>query len=132
MGYQENADWVTKNVSEIDRIDQLEEECLELIIACKKRKRAMKGTNPTPVTAEETLQEIKEESQDVLNVLCTLGMLVFENPEEGTTERMKWKMGRWVDRVKRGKARKEVKNGKEDGAQGEEPGEDAVQDADGA
>lgn len=125
MGYQENADWVRENVSEIDRIDQLEEECLELIIACKKRKRALKGTNPTPVTAEEALREIREESQDVLNVMCTMGLFRFLNPEEGTTDRMKEKMARW-------KARKEAKNGKEDGAQGEEPGEDAVQDADGA
>ena len=103
MGYQENADWVRENVSEIDRIDQLMEECSELLVACSKRKRALKGTNPTPVTAEKAWEEIKEESQDVLNVLCTLGMFVFENPEEGTTERMKRKMDRWVDRVKRGK-----------------------------
>lgn len=125
MGYQENADWVRENVSEIDRIDQLMEECSELLVACSKRKRALKGTNPTPVTAEEALQEIKEESQDVLNVLCAMGLLAFERPEEGSTTRMKEKMARW-------KARKEAKNGKEDGAQGEEPGEDAVQDADGA
>ena len=125
MGYQENVDWVRENVSEIDRIDQLEEECLELIIACKKRKRALKGTNPTPVTAEEAWREIKEESPDVLKVMCTLDLFQFLNPEEGSTNRMKEKMARW-------KARKEAKNGKEDGAQGEEPGEDAVQDADGA
>ena len=104
MSYQNDVNFVREHVSELDRIDQLEEECLELIIACKKRKRATKGTNPTPVTAQEALQEIKEESQDVLNVLCALGMFVFENPEEGTTERMKYKMARWVDRVKRGKA----------------------------
>ena len=125
MGYQENADWVTKNVSEIDRIDQLMEECSELLVACSKRKRALQGTNPTLVTAEKAWEEIKEESQDVLNVMCTLGLFQFLNPEEGSTNRMKEKMARW-------KARKEAKNGKEDGAQGEEPGEDAVQDADGA
>lgn len=100
MAYQKDVDFVREHVPELDRIDQLEEECLELIIACKKRKRAMKGTNPTPVTAEEAMQGIKEESQDVLNALCALGMLAFENPEEGTTERMKYKMARWVHRVK--------------------------------
>ena len=104
MAYQNDVNFVREHVPELDRIDQLEEECLELIIACKKRKRAMNGTNPTPVTAEEAWKEIKEESQDVLNALCALGMFVFENPEEGPTERMKEKMARWVDRKKRGKA----------------------------
>lgn len=103
MAYQNDVNFVREHVSELDRIDQLMEECSELLVACSKRKRALQKTNPTPVTAEEALQEIKEESQDVLNVLCTLGMFVFENPEEGTTERMKRKMDRWVDRVKRGK-----------------------------
>ena len=103
MGYQENADWVTKNVSEIDRIDQLMEECSELLVACSKRKRALQGTNPTPVTAEEALQEIKEESQDVLNVMHVLGLV--DMVPECTTTRMQMKMARW-------KARKEVKKWK--------------------
>ena len=109
MGYQENVDWVRENVSEIDRIDQMMEECSELLVACSKRKRALQGTNPTPVTAEKAWEEIKEESQDVLNVMCTMGLFQFLNPEEGPTNRMKEKMARW-------KARKEAKNGKEDGA----------------
>lgn len=121
--YQVNADWVRENVSEIDRIDQLMEECSELLVACSKRKRALQGTNPTPVTAEKAWEEIKEESQDVLNVMHVLGLV--DMVPEYTTTRMQMKMARW-------KARKEAKNGKEDGAQGEEPGEDAVQDADGA
>ena len=104
MAYQNDVNFVRENVPELDRIDQLMEECSELLVACSKRKRALQGTNPTPVTAEEAMQGIKEESQDVLNALCALGMFVFENPEEGTTERMKMKMARWADRKKRGKA----------------------------
>ena len=104
MAYQNDVDFVREHVPELDRIDQLMEECSELLVACSKRKRALQWTNPTPVTAEEALQEIKEESQDVLNALCALGMLAFENPEEGTTERMRVKMARWADRKKRGKA----------------------------
>ena len=104
MAYKNDVDFVREHVPELDRIEQLMEECSELLVACSKRKRALGRTNPTPVTAEEALQEIKEESQDVLNALCALGLFVFENPEEGTTERMKMKMARWADRKKRGKA----------------------------
>lgn len=100
MGYQDNADWVRENVSELDRLDQLMEECSELLVACSKRKRALQGTNPTPVTAEKAWEAVKEESQDVLNIMRVLGLFQFLNPEEGATKRMKGKMERWVGRVK--------------------------------
>ena len=97
MAYQNDADYIRENVSELDRLDQLMEECSELLVACSKRKRALKGTNPTPVTAEEALQEIKHESQDVLNVMQALGLV--DMGTAGATDRMQWKMKRWVGRI---------------------------------
>ena len=99
MAYQNDADYIRENVSELDRLDQLMEECSELLVACSKRKRALQGTNPTPVTVEQAWREIKQESQDVLNVMCTLGLFTFADPEGGTTKRMKGKMERWRLRV---------------------------------
>ena len=104
MAYQNNVNFIREHVSEEDRIDQLMEELSELMVACSKRKRAVRGSNPTPVSAQDALLHIKEESQDVLNVLCAMGMFGFEDPEENATEHMKWKMRRWVERVKSGAA----------------------------
>lgn len=104
MAYQNDVNFIREQVPELDVIDQMLEEIAELQIACCKRKRALKKRNPTPMTAEEALVGIKEESQDVLNVLCALGIFGFENPEQNATERMKFKMRRWVDRVKMKKA----------------------------
>ena len=104
MAYQNDVNFIRENVPELDRIDQLMEECSELLVECSKRKRALQGTNPTTVTAEKAWEGIKEESQDVLNVMCTLGLFQFLNPEEGSTNRMKEKMARWADRVKLGEA----------------------------
>lgn len=104
MAYQNDVNFIREQVPELDVIDQLLEEIAELQIVCCKRKRALKKRNPTPMTAEEAWVGIKEESQDVLNVLCALGMFGFEDPEQNATERMKFKMRRWVDRVKMKKA----------------------------
>ena len=100
MAYRNDVNFVREQVPELDVIDQLLEEIAELQIACCKRKRSLKGTNPTPWTADEAQQSIKEESQDVLNVLCAMGMFGFDDPEQNSTERMKRKMARWVNRVK--------------------------------
>ena len=36
----------------------------------------------------------------MINAFCALGLVSFEKPESSTTERMKYKMTRWVHRVK--------------------------------
>jgi len=76
---------------------QLAEEAVELAHAALKYRRAITGTNPTPVTAEETLENLLEEIADV--DLCLILAGVAEGPEE-ELPRMKAKRDRWIGRIK--------------------------------
>lgn len=77
-------------------LNQLTEECGELIQAAQKARRAMGGT--TPISLPETLKMLQEEAADVLlciDYLDTAGMLEFE----AVKDEMEYKNRRWYGRT---------------------------------
>lgn len=65
-------------MSEESLLEQLLEECGELIQAAAKRLRILRNESPTPVTEEENKAQLNEEAADVsliINVLCMTGNL---------------------------------------------------------
>lgn len=56
-------------LSEAEILAQLAEEASELAQAALKLRRALDGTNPTPVTAIDAKAQLREEFADVLNCI---------------------------------------------------------------
>ena len=75
-------------------LEGLAEECCELAQAALKTVRARDGMNPTPVSIDECLDKLREESGDVLMVIEALGII----PDGTTANNPKWK--RWANRIK--------------------------------
>lgn len=93
--------FIKNMVSFGDLLNLLAEECAELAQAALKTRRAWEGTNPTPVTFDEALDNMVEEMQDVRFV----SELVIDDMGHDTTEsRMeeirREKTERWVQRLK--------------------------------
>lgn len=80
-------------LSEVDILCQLAEEASELSQACLKKIRVIKGTNPTPTTAEEAQNNFIEEIADVFNCINQLDDAYID--ENIVYEKEK----RWVSRL---------------------------------
>ena len=65
--------FVNENVGYDEILNQLNEECAELILAVSKLRRSMSSKNPTPVTKEQALSMVEEELADVMLCLDILG-----------------------------------------------------------
>ena len=87
---------IRETLSSDDLLSQLEEECAELIQAASKLRRAMGGSNPTPVTVEEAQSMIVEEFADVL--LC-LQLLGYSPDDKVISDIQNHKRARWVSRI---------------------------------
>lgn len=74
---------------------QLAEEAAELSQAALKYRRALLGTNPTPVSREEALRDLQGEIADV--DLC---IVMCDLPEYDELALMEGKRERWVARLK--------------------------------
>ena len=72
--------------------EQLAEECAELAKAALKCARIVRGENPTPVTMEDALGNLKEEYADVILVADELDLRV----DYATYTK---KLRRWYDRI---------------------------------
>ena len=72
--------------------EQLAEECAELGKAALKCARVIRGENPTPVTMEEALADLREEYTDTVLVADELGV----RPDYAIYAQ---KLGRWYDRI---------------------------------
>lgn len=75
---------------------QLAEECQELGHAALKLRRAMTGTNPTPVTQAEAWKNLTEE---VADVLLTLKVLEVPTDDAAVRETQGYKMARFIHRL---------------------------------
>ena len=75
--------------------EQLAEESAELSKAALKCARIVRGENPTPMTLEEALANLKEEYTDTVLVADELGI----RPDYAIYAE---KLGRWYDRLKEG------------------------------
>lgn len=80
---------------------QLAEECQELGKAALKLRRAMTGTNPTPMTETDAWRKFNEEVADVMAVLKVLQIPTDDALVQGIQQD---KMNRWVRRLEERKA----------------------------
>lgn len=97
------------------KLEQLTEECGELIQACMKLCRALGNGNPTKVTKDEAIAKVLEEWSDVeiagIYILRMLEGMVDYDIYEKIDEIGKFKEQRWIDRVQKGDASDEDVNG---------------------
>lgn len=109
---------MNKKVSDIlpqtEILAQLAEEASELAQAALKLRRALDGTNPTPKSVEECLENIQEEMADVFVCLTMFGksaerdgILIYNRYMEKVIKIEYEKEARWRSRLEE----KENKNG---------------------
>nr|DAR37284.1 MAG TPA: pyrophosphatase [Caudoviricetes sp.] len=101
---------VQKKVSDIlpktEILAQLAEEASELAQAALKLRRALDGTNPTPKSVEECLENIQEEMADVFVCLTMFGksaerdgILIYNRYMEKIIKIENEKEARWISRL---------------------------------
>ena len=61
-----DIEYITANLSDEDILCQISEEADELAKAALKLRRAITGTNPTPVTVDEAVENFIEEYADTI------------------------------------------------------------------
>ena len=109
---------MSKKVSDIlpktEILAQLAEEASELAQAALKLRRALDGTNPTPKSVEECLENIQEEMANVFVCLTMFGksaerdrILIYNRYMEKIIKIENEKKARWLSRLEE----KENKNG---------------------
>ena len=82
---------------------QLAEECCELGQAALKLRRALDGTNPTPVKWTDADDHLREEAADVLLCLAALGPLYDGTPDADIMGGMERKAARGIERLEKRK-----------------------------
>ena len=100
-----NLEYIAENLSGEDILCQIAEEASELAQAALKLRRAITGTNPTPVTVEEAVKNFVEEYGDT--VVAMAAYLVKHNVIDrkcvAALEQSNTKYSRWAQRIKEGK-----------------------------
>lgn len=91
-------EYIQREVTTEELLAQLAEEAAELAQAALKLRRVYDGTNPTPTTREEALDNLHEEIADVKLLVKTLGL---DNPLSNAlhTHIMQEKLARWARRL---------------------------------
>lgn len=89
--------YIRDKVPRAELLAQLAEEGAELTHAALKLRRAIDGTNPTPVRLTDAVDALQEEVADVLLLIELLGL---DRDEESIEETMSRKLHRWADRLK--------------------------------
>ena len=101
---------MSKKVSDIlpktEILAQLAEEASELAQAALKLRRALDGTNQTPKSVEECLENIQEEMADVFVCLTVFsksaekdGILIYDRYMEKVIKIEDEKEARWISRL---------------------------------
>lgn len=88
-------EYVRGRLPQPERLAMLAEEAAELGHAALKLRRALDGTNPTPVTVEEAQAALQEEVADVLLLIFP----VMADMAEIIREIQDVKLRRWADRL---------------------------------
>lgn len=86
------------HLSNSDALCQLAEECDELSHAGLKLRRTLSQSNPTPVSIEEAVRDLAEETADVMVALLVLGAKGFVDVDV-VDEIVDHKQTRWLARV---------------------------------
>jgi NTP pyrophosphatase (non-canonical NTP hydrolase) len=104
------------------KLEQLTEECGELIQASMKLIRALGNGNPTKVSKDEAIAKVLEEWSDVeiagIYILRMLEDMADYDIYEKIEEIGKFKEQRWIDRVRKGEVMDEDENDNGEGISG--------------
>jgi hypothetical protein len=87
-----NESKITSKLSDEILIDQMIEECSELIHALSKLSRKLRGENPTPIDIESIRNNVIEEFSDV--ILCSKLLYIYPD-----NDIMLKKLKRWIERL---------------------------------
>lgn len=100
-----NLEYIAANLSEEDVLCQIAEEAAELTQAALKLRRAITGTNPTPVTMEEAIDSLIEEYGDVVGAFAVYANKnkCEDDLSEIVSDNINAKYDRWADRIKESK-----------------------------
>lgn len=85
-----------------EQLAQLAEEAAELSYAALKYRRAISGTNPTPVTEGAALENLVEEISDVFQCIDVVGVLQIRGRDKQLMEIQSEKYDRWISRIEKG------------------------------
>ena len=100
---EDAEEYIQSRLPKIEILCQLAEEAAELSQAALKLRRAIDGTNPTPVSQEDALDALLEEFADV--TLCGR-LLLSQEQQSGMKAIREKKRTRWVARLKAGACNK--------------------------
>jgi NTP pyrophosphatase (non-canonical NTP hydrolase) len=95
---QLQKDTIRTHLSDDELLCQFAEEATELAQAALKYRRAITGTNPTPVTIREAHSELLKELADLKNCIDVLNLDSSVNRAQMEYVRAE-KMRRWVKRL---------------------------------
>ena len=102
MNNNQELEYIRNNLPFRVLLEGLAEECCELAQAALKTIRAFDGTNPTPMSTDECINKLCEESGDILMLMEVLG--IIHNGVTATNP--KWE--RWANRIKEHNETKEM------------------------
>ena len=100
-----DLEYIATNLSDEDILCQIAEEADELAKAALKLRRAITGTNPTPVTAEKAADDFIEEYGDTV-VACVAYFIkhdLIDRKQVDILGQNNPKYNRWAQRIKEGK-----------------------------
>ena len=100
-----DIEYIAANLSIEDILCQIAEEAAELSKAALKLRRAITGTNPTPVTVEKTAGNLVEEYGDTVVAMTAYYMKhgAIDEKVADILEQSYPKYNRWAQRIKEGK-----------------------------
>lgn len=98
--------YIRSQIPREELLAQLAEESTELAHAALKLRRSIDGTNPTPVTEEQAMENLREEVADVLLILEDL-LDIDPLDIEIDSVRVK-KIERWYNRLQDAAGRREA------------------------
>ena len=101
-----DLEYIAENLSDEDILCQIVEEAAELAQAALKLRRAITGTNTTPVTVDEAVENIIEEYGDTVVAMTAYFMKhgMIDRKVRDILEQINPKYSRWAKRIKEGKA----------------------------
>ena len=100
-----DLEYIAANLSDEDILCQIAEEAAELAKAALKLRRAITGTNPTPVTAEKATDNLIEEYGDTVVAMTAYFMKhgMIDRKYVDVLEKSNTKYSHWAQRIKEGK-----------------------------
>ena len=97
-----DLEYIAETLSEEDILCQIAEEASELAKAALKLRRALTGTNPTPVSVSEAQNDLIEEYGDVLGAFLVLASKYdcVNDINTAVNANIDTKYQRWAKRIK--------------------------------